>query len=175
MDFARVLEMVGGHCEGHGTRYALCGGLAMAAYGLGRLTFDLDLVAAAGGRDDLIAFLEREGYETLHRSCGFSNHRHPDDALGCVDMVWICGPTADTVFGAARAIPGPGGRSWPVVCPEHLAAMKVHAIDQDPTRIQDLGDIRFILGLPGVDREAIRAQFARRHMEERFDELVASL
>ena len=156
-------------------RFALCGGLAMAAYGLGRLTFDLDLVADAAAQDGLIAFLEREGYETLYRSAGFSNHRHPSDELGCVDMVWIAGPTAEYVFSAVRAVPGPGGRSWPVVCPEHLAAMKVHALDQDPTRIQDLGDIRYILGLPNVDREAIRAQFARRHMEGRFDELVASL
>ncbi|HPC83556.1 MAG TPA: hypothetical protein P5234_09330 [Thermoanaerobaculaceae bacterium] len=175
MDFARVLEMVGGHCERQGIRYALCGGLAMAAYGLGRLTFDLDLAADAGGQDSLIAFLERQGYETLYRSRGFSNHRHPDDALGCVDMVWIGGATADTVFSAVRSVPGRGGRNWPVVCPEHLAAMKVHAVHQDPTRIQDLGDIRFLLGLPGVDLEAIRVQFVRRHMEERFDELVASL
>lgn len=175
MDFARVLEMVGGHCERRGTRFALCGGLAMAAYGFGRLTFDLDIVADRSGQDDLVAFLESAGYVTLHRSCGFSNHRHPDDAMGCVDMVWVAGGTADTLFGAVRAFPGPGGRDWPVLCPEHLAAMKVHAFDQDPTRIQDLGDIRYILGLPGVDREAIRAEFARRRLETRFDELLASL
>lgn len=175
MDFARVLGVVGDRCETEGIRFALCGGLAMAAYGLGRLTFDLDLVADAAARDRFIAYLEQEGYETLYRSCGFSNHRHPSDDLGCIDMVWIGGPTAEAVFGAVRRISGPAGREWPVVSPEHLAAMKVHAVDQDPTRIQDLGDIRYILALPGVDREAIRAQFARRHMEGRFDELLASL
>jgi hypothetical protein len=34
-----------------------------------------------------------------------------------------------------------------------------------------MADIRFLLGLPGVDRTEIRMYFERHGMKERFDEL----
>jgi hypothetical protein len=37
--------------------------------------------------------------------------------------------------------------------------------------LQDLADIRFLLGLPGVDRDEVRASFARHGMERKFDDL----
>lgn len=42
----------------------------------------------------------------------------------------------------------------------------------DPSRtFQEMADIRFLLGLPGVDRTEIRTYFERHGMKERFDEL----
>ena len=41
--------------------------------------------------------------------------------------------------------------------PEHLAALKVTAMKNDPARaFQDMADIRFLLTLPGVDRIQIK-------------------
>ena len=172
MDFEGVLELLRGHCEARGAPFALCGGLAMAAYGMGRVTFDVDLAVDASGQDEMVRFLEDHGYTTLYRSVGFSNHRHDDPELGMVDLVWLSGTTSKTVFSSTRAIPGPGNRSWPVVAPEHLAAMKLHALNQDPSRHQDCGDICYLLTLPDVDREEIRRQFARRGLEETFADLA---
>ena len=45
-------------------RHAVVGGIALAAYGLPRLTLDLDLVVEARAQDDLIQFLESLGYKT---------------------------------------------------------------------------------------------------------------
>ncbi len=159
-------------CEKRRVRFALCGGLAMAAWGRGRPTFDVDLATDGAAQDDIIDMLQRRGYETLHRSAGFSNHRHHDPRWGHVDLVWVRGDTAAALFAAARWLPGPGGRPWPVVSPEHLAAMKLHALSQDPTRWEDWGDLRFLLGLEGVDRERIRREFARRGWEQRYEELL---
>jgi hypothetical protein len=54
--------------------------------------------------------------------------------------------------------------------------MKVLAIKNDPTRaLQDLADIRFLLTLPGVDRQEVRSYFARHGLETRFDELEKTL
>ncbi|MBI4916657.1 MAG: hypothetical protein HY825_12485 [Acidobacteria bacterium] len=39
---------------------------------------------------------------------------------------------------------------------------------------QDLADIRFLIDLPGIDREEVRGYFARHGLEARFDELEAS-
>lgn len=63
----------------------------------------------------------------------------------------------------------------PVPRPEHLVAMKVVAMKNDPTRtFQDMADIRFLAGLQGVDREEIRSQFEKHGLLERYRELEAS-
>ena len=63
----------------------------------------------------------------------------------------------------------------PVPRPEHLIAMKVVAMKNDPTRAyQDMADIRFLLSLPGVDRQEVRAQFTKHGLLERYLELEAS-
>lgn len=172
LDFGLVLEMLREECERRRVRFALCGGLAMAAYGLGRTTFDVDVAMEATAQDDMIDLLQRRGYETLHRSAGFSNHRHRDPRWGNIDLVWVRGDTAAALFAAARWIAGPGEHLWPVVSPEHLAAMKLHALSQDPGRWDDWGDLRYLLALEGVDRERIRREFVRRGWEHRFDELL---
>lgn len=86
--------------------------------------------------------------------------------------MWVQGDTAAALFAAARWIAGPGGHPWPVVSPEHLAAMKLHALSQDPGRWDDWGDLRYLLAFEGVDRERIRREFVRRGWEHRFDELL---
>jgi hypothetical protein len=64
----------------------------------------------------------------------------------------------------------------PVPKPEHLVAMKVLAMKNDPGRtFQDLADIRILLMLPGVDREEIRHYFEQHGLRERFDDLERSL
>ena len=86
--------------------------------------------------------------------------------------MYVDASTADELFGSAKSFPAPGGREVLVARPEHLAAMKVLAMKNDPTRaLQDLADIRFLLTLPGVDREQVKAYFVRHGLESRFDEL----
>jgi hypothetical protein len=60
----------------------------------------------------------------------------------------------------------------PVPRPEHLAAMKVQAMKNDPRRrLRELADIQFLLGLPGVDAREIRGYFERAGLLDRYDEL----
>lgn len=176
VDFAKIIELVGGFLDRGGHRWAVCGGLGLAAYGFARMTFDADFVVEGAVQDDLVTFLESCGFETQYRSQGFSNHLHPDSTLGRVDFVYVRGKTATELFAAAREVDGPHGRSLRVPKPEHLAAMKVAAMASDPSRtLQDLADIQFLLRLPDVDREEIRGYFVRSGLERRFDELLTSL
>jgi len=172
LDFGNVLGLISGFLDEKRVRYAVIGAVAIAAYGLPRTTVDLDLVVEASAQDDLIRFLEAHGYQTLHRSSGYSNHRHPDSDWGSVDFVYVGAETSEELFAAVRIHEGLRGLSMPLPKPEHLAALKVLAMKNDPSRaLQDMADIRFLANLPGVDRHEIRSYFDRHGMKDRFDEL----
>ena len=169
MNTAANFMVVSAMLDELGARHVLIGGHAMAAYGRARRTFDVDFAVDAGFREDVIARMERDGYETLHRSAGYSNHVHP--TRGRVDLVWIGGATAESVFSEARRMTVEDVEIE-VARPEHLAAMKILAIRNDPSRtLSELADIAYLSSVPGVDREVIAREFDRRGMRELWDEI----
>lgn len=173
MNFANVLQTVVQFLDSRGTRHAVIGGVAIAMYGHPRTTLDLDLIVESTIQEDLIRWLESLGYRTLHRSSGYSNHTHPEPPWGELDFVYVQGETAKKLFSCCRMAPGPGGLIVPVPRPEHIAALKVTAMKNDPNRtFREQEDIRFLLSLPGVDRREVRGYFERHGLTERFDELI---
>lgn len=158
-----------------GARHLLIGGHAMAVYRSPRRTFDVDFAVDGHVRDRIVDRMEREGYRTLHRSPGYSNHVHPDPAIGRVDFVYVSGETADRLFGEARTATLDDGATVRVPRPEHLAAMKIFAIRNDPTRkFSELADVAHLAGLPGVDRESIRREFERHGLGGYWNEIEQS-
>jgi hypothetical protein len=118
-----------------------------------------------------VAFLESVGYETLQRSAGYSNHVHPLADLGRVGFIYVSGETARLLLGAGTTL-RLGEHRVPVPRAEHLAAMKVHAMKNDPSRtLKEMADIQFLLRLPGVDIEEIRGYFERSGLLERYHEI----
>lgn len=173
MDFGRELDAARAFLDQGGFRVAVIGGVALAAYGHLRMTLDLDLVTDVSAQATLIAFMESRGFVTLHRSSGYSNHRHPDRDRGRVDFMYVRDETADRLFACVKALPGPGGRLIPVPKPEHLIAMKVQAMRDAPERAgQDLVDIAYLLHIDGVHRDEVRGYFVRAGLEERWNELT---
>lgn len=173
MKLGRVLKLIGDHLDGEGHPCALVGGLALAAHGLPRATLDIDLVVPAAAQDSVIGFMEGLGYETLHRSTGYSNHLHEDESLGRVDFVYVRGRTEERIFSAAARMAGPDG--IPVLVPraEHLAAMKILAMKNDPERRhQELADVARLLRLPGIDRDEVRGYFEQHDLGGLWDELT---
>jgi predicted nucleotidyltransferase len=175
VDLAAVIGDVRGLLDAERIPFVIIGALALHTYGYSRATNDVDLLVGADARERLIAFLERRGFETLHRSDGYSNHLHPDPAFGRLDVVYVDQDTRDKILAGARPATL-GGVRVAVPNPEHLAAMKVHAMKNDPSRVfQEMADIQFLMGLPGVDREQIRRYFEESGQRERFHELERSL
>jgi len=173
MNFADVLQTVTGFLDQQGARYAVIGGVALVLYGLPRTTLDLDMVVDFAVQDDLVRWLEARGYQTLHRSSGYSNHSHPNAALGDLDFVYVRGETAEKLFAGCHKATGPGGLEVPVPSPEHLAALKVVSLKNDPARaFRDQEDLRFLLHLPGVDQREVRSYFERHGLGERFDDIL---
>jgi hypothetical protein len=173
VDFARELDVVEGFLAMGRFRVAVIGGVALTAYGHPRMTLDLDVVTEAAAQETVIAFMESQGFVTLHRSPGYSNHRHPDRNRGRVDFMYVRGTTADTLFASAKELPGPGGRSILVPKPEHLIAMKVQAMKDAPERTwQDLVDIAYLFRLDGVNRDEVRQYFESAGLVEKWHELT---
>ena len=141
----------------------------------GWLTLDLDIVTDWAAQDTLIAFMASQGFVTLHRSSGYSNHRHPDRNRGRVDVMYVRDTTADKLFASAKELPGPGGRSILVPSPEHLIAMKVQAMKDAPERTwQDLVDIAYLFRLDGVNQDEVRHYFESAGLVEKWNELNQS-
>lgn len=175
MDYRSVLSGLAQYFEREGQPYAVIGGFGLHAFGIQRATLDLDLATDAAAQEKLIAHLESLGYQTLNVSSGFSNHLHEDPVLGRIDFVYVRGETSRRLFAGCRNLIEFGGRTYPVPRPEHLAAMKVHAMKNDPSRnFREMADIQQILELPGIDETEVKGYFERAGLEEKFNELKRS-
>lgn len=171
-----MYDRIAGLLEGRGFPHAVVGALGLHAHGLSRATIDLDVVTESAARPGLVRFLEELGYETLHVSAGYSNHQHPDPDWGGVDVIYVDEETAGRLFASCSRRLRLGEREAPVPRAEHLAAMKVHAMKNDPSRlVQDLADVQHLLRLPGTDRAEVRGYFERAGLEEWYERLVATL
>jgi hypothetical protein len=171
MQFDEVLRTWIAWFETNGVAYALAGGNALRAWGHTRPTYDVDFVVNGDDRRRVIAFAESLGYETAHESAGYSNHYHPDEVFGHVDLIYVYGATAEQIFREMvhRSLVG---LDLPVVRPEHLIAMKVHAMKSSAARVLiDAPDIAFLLTLPGLDRERVREYFSQHGLLKIYDDL----
>lgn len=172
MDFARVMRAVAQFFDGEGIAFAIIGAFGLQAYGLNRATSDLDFVTDFQAQAKLIPFLEKLGYETLHVSSGYSNHLHADPAMGRLDFVYVSGDTSRQLLESARKLHVLGGVSVAVPRPEHLAAMKIQAMKNDPERTyQEMADIQFLLRLPGINEEEIKGYFKKQGLLDRYNEI----
>ena len=171
MDVTRVLGLIRPFFEQRQEPFAVVGGLALLAYGAPRATFDVDLLVPRSVRDDFIAFLEARHFATLGVRAGFSNHQHPDAALGRLDVIYVSGTTAEAVFAGCAAKTIAPGMEVLVPRPEHLVAMKVQAFADDRTRYSDLADLQFLLSLPELDQQQARSYFVSAGLSDYYEQL----
>ena len=172
MDFVRVAKTLADFFHEKRYPFAVVGAFGLSAYGMIRATQDLDFITSTDAQDELVEFLESLGYETIHRSEGYSNHVHTNMALGRVDIIYVAGETKNRLFLETAVLLQLGDLSLPVPRAEHLAGMKIHAMKNDPGRtFQEMADIQFLLGIPGIDEAAIRSYFEKSGLLERYDEI----
>jgi hypothetical protein len=152
--------------------YAVIGAFALYAYGYTRATRDIDFITRSEYQEKIVGYLESLGFKTLNRSEGYSNHLSP---LGSarIDFVYINGETANIIFGALQKKSFFEDSEMPVVSPEHLIALKIFAIKNDPDRkFRELADIREILKNTQVDRDQIRQYFRDYGLEDYYNEIA---
>ena len=174
MDAARLLTVLRPHFEATGSRWMLAGGFAVAAWGYARTTLDLDILLDDAVRRSLLPRIVAEGFEVFNDTDGFTNLEHPDPALGRLDFLWVDGQTRDRLFAAAVQRPGPDGLPVLVPSPEHLVAMKVKAIKNNPIRVfRDGEDLRVLLNRPEIDQTEARETFERNGLLDLYKRLKA--
>ena len=153
--------------------HALIGGFALKAYGYLRATQDVDFIVRQADQSKIIKFLESLGFETLYRSTGYSNHRHALTGLGQIDFVYITGETATTIFSQSQRISILKDVELPVVRPIHLVALKIFAMKNDPhRRLREMADIEFLMTLPEIEDEEIKACFEKHGLLRDFKEII---
>ncbi len=170
MQFSTVLNDLLPFFARENIRFAIAGGVALQALGHARLTFDIDFIVDRMNQEKIVTHMEEHGYETLRRSEGYSNHVSRE--LGRVDFIYIEGSTADKIFRTTTEQTYRGYKLF-VPRPEHLAAMKILAMKNDPSRkYQEMIDLAFIWSLSEVNRDEIRNYFVERGMLKEFNELT---
>jgi len=172
MTTRELIQSMADFFEKEEIQYALIGAFALYGYGYVRATRDVDFLIQLEDREKVILFLEKLGFETLSRSNAFSNHLHPL-AVARVDLMYVKGKTAEELFGAARRLVILGCIEVPVVCPEHLIALKLFAAKSNPERkFKELADVKEILSRAAVDREAVRRYFDAYGLEPYTEEIL---
>ena len=152
--------------------YAVIGAFALYAYGYTRATRDIDFITRSQYQSEIVGYLESLGFETLNRSEGFSNHLH-SVGRARIDLVYVDGETAKIVFRSTKKKLVFEDIELPVVGPEHLVALKLFAIQNEPNRkYKELADIKEIFQLTNIDKNTMRVYFRKYGMEEYYDEIA---
>jgi hypothetical protein len=154
--------------------YAVIGAFALHAYGYTRATQDIDFITRMEYQEKIVGYLESLGFETLNRSPGYSNHLSPVKAIR-VDLVYVEGKTAEMIFKGVPKKTLFQQTKIPVVRPEHLIALKLFSVKNDPERkLKELADIKEIIQLTPVNREEIKTYFQDYGLEEYYHEIIES-
>lgn len=112
------------------------------------------------------------GFETTLSSNAFSTHQHPIDSVR-VDIMYVEDVTAEDIFNATQDKLIFKGVKIPVVSVEHLVAMKLFAIQNNPERkFKDFADIKEILSRTTFNRETVKEYFYKYGQEEYYEEIV---
>ncbi|MCM8776175.1 MAG: nucleotidyltransferase family protein [Candidatus Omnitrophica bacterium] len=135
-------QIVANACQKTGTRVILIGGQALGARGYQRVTLDLDFMITEQDYERLKPAMEREGYSEIVRTEIAVKMRAASDELIDIDFMFVDPGTFDGIRKEASQENFEGCNFW-VPKPEHLIALKLHAIKQQPDvrEMKDLNDI----------------------------------
>lgn len=173
MKFKKTFRLLIDFFERERIDYALIGAFALKAYGYTRATQDVDFIARQKDQKKIIVNLESLGFETLYSSTGYSNHLHSLSGLGRIDFVYVKGDTAESIFKEAVRILLFDNLTVPVVRPEHIVALKVFAMKNDPDRaLREMADIKELLSLPEINLQEVQKYFEKYGQMERYYDIV---
>jgi predicted nucleotidyltransferase len=172
MTFKQQFKILTDFFEKERMDYALIGAFALYAYGYTRATRDVDFMTRIDYQGRIVEYLESLGFDTLHRSKGYSNHLHPIGPVR-IDLVYVGGETAQLVFASTVRKLVLEGIELPVVSPEHLVALKSFSIKNDPGRkFKELADIKEIVRTTGIDKDVLKRYLTEYGLGEYYDEIA---
>jgi hypothetical protein len=142
MDFSTTLPALGAAFDATGIRYALIGGLAMAARGVQRTTLDADFILFLEDLDAADDILLRHGFRRSFRSENVTHYAAAGPEPARVDLLHAFRGPSLGMLARAERLPCAGGFELPVVHSEDLIGLKLQALVNDPSREpQDWADM----------------------------------
>ena len=175
MSIQRIITDLKLQLHDRGVDWMVVGGWALAAHGVARQTFDLDVVIAKADGRKAEAALETCGYALLGRSALMSRYRSSTPGSPDIDVLAI-DPATMATLGKEAIITALGSENIRVPTLMHLLAMKIHAFKSDPTRrTKDVSDIVSLVRANGVSpsSEEFHSLCAKYGSEELWKEIVA--
>jgi hypothetical protein len=156
-----------------GARFALIGGLALASHKVVRATQDVDLLVEAEKADAIEAELLKLGYHCLHRSVDAANYARGDERT---DFLYASRPIARRLLAAAVELQTALGKLR-VISAEGLIGFKLQGWVNDPSRTQDLEDIRALwrANRTTLDIDELREYFRLFGREPLLDDLLRDI
>ena len=172
MEIKKQLKLITEFFEKEKIDYALIGAFALYTYGYTRATRDIDFITKIEYQKNIVKYLESIGFETLNQTKGYSNHLHPIGSMR-FDFVYISGDTADIIFQSIKKKKLFEDHVLPVVSPEHLIALKLFAIKNEPGRkLKELADIKEIYELTKIKKGIIYKYLKKYDLEEYYNEII---
>jgi hypothetical protein len=128
--------------EERGLRYLVIGGHAINTYGEPRATLDVDFLVCKADLDGWRRLLEEEGFKSFSVSESFLQFNPPYGTNWRLDLMLVQPGTFDSIYEASRAVSCLGIQAR-VPSPQHLIALKLHALRHGPEHRyeKDFGDI----------------------------------
>ena len=172
MEIKKQFKLITEFFEKEKFDYALIGAFALYTYGYTRATRDIDFITKIEYQKNIVKYLESIGFETLNQTKGYSNHLHPIGSMR-FDFVYISGDTADIIFQSIKKKKLFEDHVLPVVSPEHLIALKLFAIKNEPGRkLKELADIKEIYELTKIKKGIIYKYLKKYDLEEYYNEII---
>ena len=172
MSLRNILEALSEFFNKNKMDYGIIGAFALFSYGYVRATKDIDFITRVKNKNKVIGYLESLGFETTFGSKAFSNHLHPVGSTR-VDVMYVEGTTAELIFKKSEKRLVLKGLKLPVVHPEHMVAMKLFAIQNNPDRkFKDLADIKEIVKHTNCNKKTLHEYFKKYDQEFYFNEIT---
>jgi predicted nucleotidyltransferase len=172
MSLKNILEALAEFFNTNKIDYGIIGAFALFSYGYVRATKDIDFITRVKNKSKVIDYLESLGFETTFSSKAFSNHLHPVGSTR-VDIMYVEGITAEMIFKKIEKRLVLKELKLPVVHPEHMVAMKLFAIQNNPDRkFKDLADIKEIVKHTNCNKKTLHEYFKKYGQEFYFHEIT---
>ena len=149
--------------EEAGLSALVIGGNALIQYGVLRMTRDIDLLIPRSEREGWVELMERLGYGLDNEAGSFLQYVSRVELMPPADLMMVDEGTWEKLLVGKEEMAD--GGSLPSV--QHLVALKLHALSQDPTRERDREDVLALLLEQKVDpREVEMAEVIKGFLSD---------
>lgn len=151
MNLRATLKLAHSLLDQNEVPHAMIGGLAMACYGSGRATVDLDLLIKEENKDLVKTLFLANGFNLVNETVEVMQFA----GLGYVDILLARRPISQQILNEAN---GNGPEGIRFIKAEDLIGLKIQAYCNDPSReLQDKADIQFLVeNVDGMDWKRIK-------------------